>query len=234
MTDLVFVVGSLHSGANWAYELLAGHPEVTGVRDTWALYDERQTVARVRAAGEAAFAGADGAVVAVKSVPHVFMIRELAEAWPEARFVHVLRDGRDAVVRVRIGRFKLDARTAGLYGTSISLAAAGWARATDAGLDAEAMLEDRIRTIRFEDVIRDRERAAAEIFSFCGLPSDDRLVHDILERGDGRLRAPEPVGAWRAYFSVYRALRFERAAGRTLRRAGYERDPKWWWRPIKR
>ena len=70
--------------------------------------------------------------------------------------------------------------------------------------------------------------------AFLGLPGDEETVFKILEEDDGRLKKPEPVASWHAYFSVYRALKFHRAAWATLRKAGYERDPKWWWRPIKR
>jgi hypothetical protein len=91
-----------------------------------------------------------------------------------------------------------------------------------------------MKTIRFESALQDRRRAGGELLTFCGLRWDDALVADILERDDGRLSRTEPTEAWRAYFSVYRAWRFDRAAGRTLRRSGYERDPRWWWRPIKR
>jgi hypothetical protein len=234
VSELVFIVGSLHSGANWVFEFLANHPSFTGIRDPWTLYDERQTVERVRAAGDALFDGATTPLVVVRSVASIFMVDELAEAWPQARFVHVMRDGRDAVVRIRIGRYNVDERAARLYGTKISESAAAWAQAVEAGLDAEAKLGDRMTRIRFEHVLRDRLSAATELLSFLGLDPDTALISEILERDEGRLKRPEPQEAWRAYFSVYRALTFNRAAGDTLRRAGYERDPKWWWRPILR
>ena len=234
MTDLIFVVGSLHSGANWVFELLAAHPDVEGIKDTWTLYDERQTVERVRAAGDEMFRASSARMVAVRSIPGIFMIDTLAEAWPDARFIHVLRDGRDAVVRTRVSRFDLEERTAQMFGTSISDAAEGWARATDAGLKAERELGDRMKTLRYEQALQDRRKAAIELFTFLGLVANEELVDEILEGTEGRLKKPEPVEAWRAYFSVYRALKFHRAAGDMLRRAGYERDPKWWWRPIKR
>ena len=230
----MFVVGSLHSGANWVFEFLASHPSFTGIKDPWTLYDERQTVKRVRAAGDVLFERATTPFVVVRSVASVFMIDELAQAWPGARFVHVMRDGRDAVVRIRVGRSNLDERTSGLYGASISASAAAWAKAVEAGLDAEASLGDRMTTIRFEKVLQDRLRVAGELLTFLALEPDASLITEILERNDGRLKRPEPHEAWRAYFSVYRALKFDRAAGPTLRRAGYERDPKWWWHPILR
>ena len=234
MNDLLFVVGSLHSGANWAFELLAAHPDVEGVKDHWTLYDERQTTQRVRNAGDEMFRSAASGIVAVRSLPSVLIIDTLAEAWPNARFVHVIRDGREVVARIRVRRHDLDERTAQLFGTSISDAAEAWARAVEAGLDAEAALGDRMKTMRYEQVVQDRLRAANELFAYCGLATDDAMVAEILERNDGRLKRPEPIESWRVYFSVFRALKFHRAAGHTLRRAGYERDPKWWWRPIRR
>ena len=117
---------------------------------------------------------------------------------------------------------------------SISEAAEAWALATEAGLAATEGLGDRMKTIRYEDVVVDRVRAGSELLAFLGLPGDEETVFKILEEDDGRLKRTEPVGSWHAYFSVYRALKFHRAAWGTLRKAGYERDPKWWWRPIKR
>jgi hypothetical protein len=234
VTDLVFVVGSLHSGANWVHDFLSAHPEVTGKKDLWTLYDERQSVERIREAGAALFDGASTPLAVVRSVPAVFMVDDLAGAWPEARFINVIRDGREAVVRVRMSGPNLDERTASLFGTRIHDAAESWARATEAGLSATDKLGDRMKTIRYEDVVRDRARAGHEVLSYLGLKTDEGTVYEILEGEGGRLKSPEPVDSWKAYFSVYRAWKFHRAAWETLRRAGYERDPKWWWRPIKR
>jgi hypothetical protein len=234
VTDLVFVVGGLHSGGNWIHDFLAAHPDVTGIKDPWTLYDERQTVERIREAGSLLFEGAATRLVVVRSVASIFMLDDLAAAWPEARFINVMRDGREAVVRIRIGRHNLDERTAHLFGTSIKDSAAAWARATEAGLAAADQLGDRMKAIRYEDVVVDRVRAGTELLAFLGLPGDEETVFKLLEEDDGWLKKPEPVASWHAYFSVYRALKFHRAAWETLRKAGYEPDPKWWWRPIKR
>ena len=231
----IFVVGSLHSGANWVFQFLTSHPDVAGVKDSWALYDARRNIDLVRSTGDSLIDRVgSGSHVAIKSPPNVFMIDEIAAAWPEARFIHVLRDGRDVVVRVRLSRQRPEERTSQLFGLTIHEAAAGWARATEAGLDAEDHLGERGLTLRFEDVIKDRRRAGAKLFTHCEIPWDEALIEDILERDEGRLSRPEDVEAWRTFFSVYRAFRFDRVAGRTLHRAGYERDPKWWWHPIKR
>ncbi|MGH2753020.1 MAG: sulfotransferase family protein [Actinomycetota bacterium] len=234
-TRPIFIVGTLHSGANWVFEFLTSHPDVAGVKDSWALYDARSNIDLVRETGEELIAGVGPApYVAIKSPANVFAIDEIAAAWPEARFIHVLRDGRDVVVRVRLTPQRRDERTSRLFGVSIPEAAAAWAQATEAGLDAEEHLGERGATIRYEDVLKDRRRAGADIFTHCKIHWDDDLIEDILERDDGRLSRPEDVEAWRSYFSVYRAFKFDRAAGATLRRARYERDPKWWWRPVKR
>lgn len=89
----------------------------------------------------------------------------LAEAMPEARFVHIVRDGRAVAASVMPLA----------WGPNDALAAAHWWTENVAlALVAEQRLgPGRVLRIRYEDLVDDPERVTAEVLAFAGLPRPD-------------------------------------------------------------
>jgi Sulfotransferase family len=87
-------------------------------------------------------------------------IDELAAVWPDARFVVLVRDGRDvalSVMRVPFGA------------NNVWAAARSWAAGIRLGLDAERRHAGRVLTVRYEDLVTAPDQTVAGICEFLGL-----------------------------------------------------------------
>jgi hypothetical protein len=159
---------------------------------------------------------------------------------PQARFIHLIRDGRDVAVSLaaagrQMGWFARE--TLPDYG-------ALWKRellaARKAGRYSGHYLE-----VRYEELSAAPERVLKSVFEFCGLTASDELVVAIVEKHNfenlrrSRLtpsegvRAPEghyrqgKVGGWQHEFTGLQRYLFDKVAGDLLRELGYAQ--KGWW-----
>jgi Sulfotransferase family len=170
-------------------------------------------------------------------------LRAIQKLLPEARFVHLVRDGRDAAVSLRERWFS--------PGHDIAVQATFWRdnllAARREGNACRHFLE-----VRFEDLVREPETALRRICGFIALDfRPEMLRHDerapqrlaehgarytadgslLLSREDRRrqqaqscqLPAPEKIGAWRHSLSAEECRRFEEIAGDLLGVYGYSR-----------
>jgi hypothetical protein len=142
---------------------------------------------------------------------------------PEARFVHLIRDGRDVALSIK-----------GLsFGPNSIEEAAGWwvarvAKARDQVMDIRYYLE-----IRYEDLILDTEPTLRKICEFIDLPWDPVLL-EYREGAEQRLadlrdialkiRPPDAsrVGRWRTAMTRAQREQFETVAGKMLAGLGYD------------
>ncbi len=146
--------------------------------------------------------------------PNPDHLTEVAEMFPEARYLLVVRDGRDTVssllgLQARTSRppvRKALRRLSRSSGRDTVLFITGWARAVRRILEFEASpqrerLGDRYRRVRYEDLQGDPRAAAEQVFTFYGLSCDE----DVLDRaaavgvtgstftGDGQRRSERPT-----------------------------------------
>lgn len=112
---------------------------------------------------------------AEKTPGHVFSVRELAAHFPDARFLHVVRDGRDvALSRRRLGWTGTRSRNPL---AALVYAAAHWEAAVAAGHSGARRLGERVLEIRYEDLVREPEPALRAIEQFAGVEIDrERLA----------------------------------------------------------
>lgn len=148
----------------------------------------------------------------------------LAELFPEARFVHVLRDGRDVAL-------------AHTDGTRIEQVALSWKRRVGAGRRAGRELgPERYIESRFEELIDDPERAVRRLCGFLDLEFDaqmlryyeraDEIISTTAKRDRHReISLPPTKGLrdWRRDLTDDQVIRFEAIAGKLLDEMGYER-----------
>ena len=100
---------------------------------------------------------------------HVLHLRRLGRLFPEARFVHVVRDGRDVAVSYR---------SVAWGPTTVEDAAMRWRRSVLRGRrDGERLGPDRYREVRYEDLVTDPERVLRELCAFLDLEWDDGVLH---------------------------------------------------------
>jgi hypothetical protein len=159
-----------------------------------------------------------------KTQANIHNLELLAELFPEARFVHAVRDGRDVAL-------------AHTDGTKIEQVAISWKRRVSAGREAGAMLgPERYIESRFEELIDDTETAVRRLCDFLALPFDARMLKYYERAGDIVATTAVPdrhkdiflpptkgLKDWRRDLSDDQVARFEALAGDLLGDLGYPR-----------
>ncbi len=149
----------------------------------------------------------------------------LAETFPEARFVHIIRDGRNVALSL------LDMP----WGPEgIVEAAQTWKSRVERGRKAGRSLgPSRYREVRYETLLDDPESTVRSICQFIDLSFDPGMlryfesVEPIIApnrntRGSVALPLTKGLRDWRTQMSSKDLLRFEVIAGNLLRSLGYE------------
>ena len=163
-----------------------------------------------------------------KTPIYVIHMTRLAELFPESRFVHIVRDGRDvalAVVEMPWGPRGLDE------------AALWWKEIVERGRQTGIELgPERYREIRYEDLLEDPEHHVRALCAFLDLPFDDGMLR-YSERAERivaetdlphihtRIFLPptKRLRDWRTQMPRQDQEAFELIAGGLLRTLGYER-----------
>jgi hypothetical protein len=166
------------------------------------------------------------------------LVRHLAAlngAWPEAKFVHLLRDGRDVCLSV-LNWYHAD-RASGRYATygadAVVTTALWWARKVLLGqqsgrrLGAELYYE-----LRYEDLIANPAETCSKLCAFLGIAYDPNMLefHVGRTKNDPQLdakRAWRPITPglrdWRTQLPAADCERFEAVTGDLLDLLGYPR-----------
>jgi Sulfotransferase family len=182
-------------------------------------------------------------LVGDKTPSYVTSIPKLHALWPEARFVHIVRDGRDVCLSVM--NWKKAGRIAGRYATweedPVSTTALWWERKVRLGRKGGGSLPEGLyHEVRYEDLINHPGRECVRLCEFLGLPNDDAMLR--FHEGKTRMDLPDPkrtpkaawlpvtsgLRCWRAEMPAEDVERFEAAAGDLLKELGYPlaTDPK--------
>jgi hypothetical protein len=265
----IFVVGVARSGTSWVHEILRSHPLVAGLYES-RLFDSGQGLAFLLSDVHWGPGAATGVsrnytreefaaeirrfvarifakrlkphhrYIVEKTPGHVWAMSAIAEVFPDARFIHVIRDGRDVFCSVRAARrsWAEDWNRRRPWQWWLPVWARRWKRALAEARRTGAALGDRYLEVRFEDLKRDPMRSIARLLEFCRIPYDDDLLRRLHEATDfDRIHTPDEagfyrggrVGDWRTHFNLVDGLVFNLVAGDELVRLGYE--PTRWWRP---
>jgi hypothetical protein len=149
------------------------------------------------------------------NIRHVASLRRL---FPEARFIHIVRDGRGVAASAR-GVFP-GIRT-------IKQAALLWAERLAHGLAAERHSPDVVHRIHYEDLVREPAATMREIAGFLELTYEEGMLRgDGFQPGGNNLvgEPPDPsrASAWRSSLSRRDIELFEFYSGELLEYLGYE------------
>jgi hypothetical protein len=175
-------------------------------------------------------------LVGNKTAPYVRRLPALHALWPKARFVHLIRDGRDVCLSVM--NWSKAEGTAGRYATwtedPVTTMALWWKRKVLLGREAGRSLGPNLyQEIRYEALVSEPARECEKLCSFLGLPYDEAMVNyqERKETGSwgraakGRWLPPTPAMKERhSSMSVEEVERFEAAAGDLLDELGYTRN----------
>ena len=181
---------------------------------------------------------------AEKNPENSFLVPFLAAEFPDAQFVHIVRDGRDATVsHAEQPWLHADSAAAGRRGQSGQLHGPGtrwwveperrgefpvvpdivrsawcWRRFTEAALDGVAALAaGRAAEVRYEALVSDPAATADMLADFLELPPAGRAgLHASLARA-----RPDSVGRWRAALGERELAAMLAEIGPLLTRLGY-------------
>jgi sulfotransferase family protein len=173
-------------------------------------------------------------LVGDKSPGYVREMATLHALWPEAKFIHLIRDGRDVWLSVT-GWKKAD-RSVGQFATwsqdPVATTALWWERSVRLGREAGASLNTTLyHEVRYEDLVADPGRECGALCDFLGLSYDEAMLRFY----EGRTRDLEPglpskrawlpptpgLRDWRAQMPAEDLERFEAVAGDLLDELGY-------------
>lgn len=266
----IFVVGAARSGTTWVFDIMASHPQVTGVYESW-LFTPQNGLASLFTSAHwpSSRSGLSGLLpredlirdvrqfstrllsravrpehryIVEKSPSHLFVMDLIHEVFPAARFVHVLRDGRDVCVSVRAASKYWVPQWAKTFGRSIYSSAQAWQHAVRRARQLGSDLGGQFLEIQYESIKQDPIESYRKLFDFCQIPYDESLLRQIYERTDFNLnfkpketgfRRGGRVGDWTTHFSVVDAVIFNIVAGETLIDTGYEKNRRWI-RPLRK
>lgn len=165
-----------------------------------------------------------------KTPDYVGTLPLLASLFPDARFVHILRDGRDvALSMMDLGRLHRGPASPALF----------WARRVRRGrADGSALGPERYTELRYEDLIDDPDGVMRSLCRFLDLAFDPAIVEhragasamvpEALRWMHRNLDRPPTKGLrdWRTEMSPRDAARFQAVAGSTLAGFGYPPGPR--------
>jgi hypothetical protein len=253
----IFIIGAPRSGTTFLGSCIGRMPEVSYhfepkltkaaagcvYAGSWT---ERRSAAVFRSSFTVLLLAAlhGGRRFADKTPENSFIVPFLAETFPAAQFVHILRDGRDAAVshaekpwlttaalssgrrgRARAGWgpyprwwVEPDRREEFTAVPDIVRTAWCWRRFTEAALEGLAGLPDgRVLRVRYESVVSDPPSAAETIGEFLGASVAGRQA---LREGLVMART-QSVGRWRQVLSESDVTDVEREIGPLLAQLGY-------------
>lgn len=173
-----------------------------------------------------------------KAPNNVTRLDFLFRHFPKARFVHVIRDGRDVVCSLQTRPWmKLGD---GARGTPRGMDAAAkfWADAVAAGIARRG--DPRYHEVRYEAFVADPEAVMRPLLDFLGLAWDEAVAAEARARNEGfdagapdqrdKLRQPvnaAAVGRWRVEMTAAEAAVFKNRAGALLIALGYAENEGW-------
>jgi len=212
-------------GRNWSLVSTYGLDREWWLERIRALYGDFQTEVLTRS-GKARWAE--------KDPTYTLHLRFIEELFPNAVYVHLLRDGHDVVASFR-DRWG--------YKSAARAARTEWARYVDAARALGARLPaERYLELRYEDLVTDSEAEAQRLFGFLGEDWDasvldfDPAAHSATDRyqwftaqrresgGDDSTIYRSRVGAGGSSLDPFLRTLLRRRNGKLLRQLGYLGD----------
>ena len=170
-----------------------------------------------------------------KTPDSVRRIDTLHALWPEARFVHLIRDGRDVALSL-MNWPSVRTKKPGTFPTwrddPASTAALWWELNVRRGREAGKALGPKLyRELRYESLVANPALECTMLCEFLGVPYDEAMLsyHEAFKATEGpdvvHDRQPITSGLrnWKTQMSANDVERFEAAVGALLDELGYPR-----------
>jgi hypothetical protein len=166
-----------------------------------------------------------------KTPDHVQHMRGFSAIFPQARFIHIIRDGREVACSINRRQHR-----------NPELIIYRWKKLVEMGRGEGAKLLDKYLEVRYEDMTSDPRREMAKLCRFLEVEFDEQVllsrmpespVRKELSRGEIGKISENPL-KWPAYFDAKTVRQLEQVGGRMLHNLGYrvqtvagDRNPSW-------
>jgi Sulfotransferase family len=169
-------------------------------------------------------------------------IREISAIYPEAKVIHIIRDGRDVAVSAahharNFGHARKQVEGGMFPQGQLEKLAAEWAsRVGKASEEGPELLGENYTEVRYEDLLHKPEAEVQRLLTFLAVASDQETVTRCIDAASfeklsrGRKRGEEDpssffrkgvAGDWKHIFTEKERQIFDREAGWLLARLGY-------------
>lgn len=186
--------------------------------------------------------GADTAGwIGEKTPDNVLNFPLLAGLFPNARFLHIVRDGRDCAVSAWFHNLRVAPDETRSHHPAmdpfIEACAHAWTTTINEELSFRTAHPGRCLTVRYEDLLDDQAETLTAILRFLGVPDDDTAVARCVaesrfeKMSGGRPPGHEDRGAflrqglagdWHNHFTPEMNEAFLKISGAAMKRMGYE------------
>lgn len=241
---MIFNVGARRSGTYWLQQIVCAHPAVAEVPSETYFFSDgvRPLLERLqyedpsRTEMATVFARRERIIPAVRDLCdvlfgeflqhgqthvaertpwHVVHMPLIAEIYPDARFVHIIRDGRDVARSIVPQPWPPH---------TLAEAAEEWRRSVEAGRAAAELLGEQLLEVRYEDLLSQPRPVIERIYAHLGLAGgvDAGVAAAAKEVNVGPQDYRVGAGKWRDAWSRRERRTFERVAGDLVRELGYD------------
>ena len=163
--------------------------------------------------------GPDARYLVERTPWHVYDLELIGQVYPDARAIHIVRDGRDVARSLLSQDWGPD---------RMEEAAEEWRSSVTAGRRAGEELGKRYLEVRYEELLGSPEAGIRGIYEWLGLSCEEPVVERTLgeARSEFNVDPKQPgvgAGKWRGKLSAADLATFDRIAGNLLEDLGYER-----------
>ena len=186
-------------------------------------------------------------ILVEKTPSNVVCFDTLSELMPDARFIHMVRDGRDVVCSyLEVGRrYKAHAKRPRLHMASVFHSAVMWTTRAGTGLKlcgpgSRLYRENRALTVRYEDLVLNTEKEVRRVCDFLDVEFHPAMLEHHKQPHDMKLddftRTPDKflrpisrasLARWKREWGLWRRLLFAAGGQEMLEALGYENDREW-------
>lgn len=238
LDEPIFIVGHPRSGTSWLNKLVSSHPNLAGAPEShlFNLYlapffkkHDRDWLAEwipvgyrhksLRQFTDNIFAyrllEEQKSRIVEKTPTHRLYIKQIKALYPKAKFIHIIRDGRDVAVSL----FQSFTPIFDWAPKNITEAADQWVATLEKVENGKVRFPDDILDIKYEDLVRHPEGQLQSLFAFLGENRNGRIISGILEQ------FPRQTGSlcrWKTALSEQQVAEFEEKAGDWLKKLDYE------------
>lgn len=180
MQRMLFVTGFARGGTSWLRDCIGSHPEIAVLPRERVVFRDMKNPEEVRAyfGHETEGVGATERFIVNKAPANAPALGRAARAFPESRFIFIIRDPRDVLVSHQRGNKEwMKGRNSTVDGCmeKIQDYFGGWQ-------DADGL--PNVHLVRYEDLHQDFHATMRRIFDFIGLDAGDAILNDIFAKNN--------------------------------------------------